>query len=324
MPTRPANQHDSDVLACGVVARRALGDRHYLVRLPKHAACTAGHAMPLAVLIHCYGCQAGGELAKFTSAADSLGFGLAAPEGIGRSFHAPHCCGEALAERVDDVGLIDSIVDELLAAAGRAGRPTFLASALFASGFSNGGFLTTHLADRSRHAWAGLAPTAGHEYYLRRNVPLPISIHHCSADEKVNTSGCCMAPAADGQLGPTCCCGIVAKTCVSTRSIFERWLVVNRCSGERELPAAHSPAGAACAVGVGCTAETSLCLYKRCRHIDWSGHFPAAEAVFAFFARQAPTQPALSSHHHDSHGRVLRTGWQRHQRWMRAGQQWQQ
>ena len=242
------------------------------------------------------------EIGKYSVAADALGFALAAPEGIGRSFNAPHCCGEAKLRRVDDVGFVDAIVSELLVGEHTdQGGPRFLASALFASGFSNGGFLTSHLADKSKHAWAGIAPTAGHEYYLSRTTPLPISMHHCANDLAVNSSGCCMAPAAangpffsgaaEGGLQPTCCCEIVAKSCVSTHSLFDRWLTVNQCNkfvASRIVPAHKSQIpDAICTAGVNCAAETMLCIHTSCQqHAEWSRAFPAVEGVLGFFARQ--------------------------------------
>jgi hypothetical protein len=70
--------------ACGATVRRPIDGRHYLLRLPAHASCAAGHPLPLAMLVHCYGCSAPNEIGKFEKAADALGFGLAAPEGFGQ------------------------------------------------------------------------------------------------------------------------------------------------------------------------------------------------------------------------------------------------
>ena len=280
--------------ACGATIRRAhylkntegYPERHYLIRLPSHAVCTTGNPLPLVLLIHCFGCMAPMEIEKYAAAADSYGFALVAPEGLHSSFNAPSCCGFAHENKLDDVGLVDTIVSALLT----EGR--FVATALFATGFSNGGFLTSHLADASRHAWAAIAPTAGHEYALRRDTPLPVFIHHCESDSLVNQSGCCMSTSVSMynhvQTTPTCCCGIVAPSCVSTRAIFERWLRVNKCSSTRALPTHRVPTPhASCTVGVGCQAETALCLHAGgCRHPDWAHGFPAADAVLSFFGRQ--------------------------------------
>lgn len=271
-----------DIPACGASVRRLVnGDRHYLLRMPEHKACAAGDSLPLAVLIHCYGCAASMEIDKYRNAADKLGFAIVAPEGVHHSFNAPSCCGTAHDTQVDDVGLVDSIVTELLA----SGNGRFVPSALFVTGFSNGGFLASHLADASRHAWAAIAPTAGHEYSLRRDTPLPVQIHHCDGDQMVNQSGCCTLHSPFGEQ-PTCCCQITAHTCVSTRAIFAKWLFVNRCIGGVRT-VMRPEIGAKCTIGAGCAAETSLCFHDRgCRHSDWASSFEGAEAVLSFFARQ--------------------------------------
>ena len=65
------------------------------------------------------------------------------------------------------------------------------AGAIFASGFSNGGFMVSHLAAVGRTQLRGVAPTAGHEYVVRAKRPTPVFIHHCAADTLVNPLGCC-------------------------------------------------------------------------------------------------------------------------------------
>ena len=265
----PPRPHPS---ACSTTVHRTFGNRSYLLREPAHTACEEGLALPLLVLVHCFGCRARYEIEKFSAAADAYGFTLLAPEGVGRvsSFNAPSCCGISRVEHIDDVGLIDSIVDHL------APR------AVFASGFSNGGFMVSHLASASRVKWAGIAPTAGHEYELARTKPLPLYHHHCSDDEKVLANGCCR--------GAGCCCGIDAAsmrppgTCVATSALHRKWLDINRCKGSR---VEAGPGGARCVVGTGCAANTTLCLHARCSHADWVREFVASRDVVDFFAREA-------------------------------------
>jgi len=95
---------------------------------------------------------------------------------------------------------------------------------------------------------------------------------------QVNMSGCCR----NAQGRSNCCCGIEASTCVSTLSLLQQWLTLNRCSGARQ---AGGSGGSRCTVGVGCAAETSLCLHENCYHAQWSHGFAAAADVLDFFAR---------------------------------------
>ena len=82
-------------------------------------------------------------MSLYEAAADKLGFAVVAPRGIQHSWNAPHCCGAAKENGVDDVGFIDSLVAHLLQSS------RFDATALFATGFSNGGFLASILARQS-------------------------------------------------------------------------------------------------------------------------------------------------------------------------------
>ena len=271
---------------CGIPAHRSTADgRSYIVRLP--SSCAHAKPLPFIVLVHCFGCTAEMEIDKFADVADARGVGLVAPEGIGSSFHAPHCCGPALNEKIDDVSFIDGIVAALVAEG--LAEP----HSISVSGFSNGGFMASHLVDpasKSRTQWAAVATAAGHEYGLTRADPLPVSIHHCRNDAMVNTSGCCArSPAPAGELvrqrmsrsiaspSSTCCCGIQADTCESVQEQFRRWAQVNRCKAFRTVA---GPGNSRCKEGVGCAAPTQLCLYENgCYHSQWARAFPSAAAV---------------------------------------------
>jgi len=227
------------------------------------------------VLIHCFGCDAASEIQKYSEAADAHGFVLAAPEGYQNSWNAPHCCGPAREEAYDDVGFIDAVVKH-------SGSLLPIApDAIFAAGFSNGAFMSSHLAWTGATRWAGLSPASGHEYSVNADRPMPVYMHHCGADIMVKMAGCCVEDGA-----PTCCCGIGSqrKTCVSTASLFEQWLAVNKCSGSQP---ALGPAGAQCTTGTGCAANATLCVHEQCYHQMWARSFPAADAVVEFFARAA-------------------------------------
>jgi len=266
-------------LHCGEAAEVALGDRTYYLRPPRTPCATGGAlgSLPLLVLVHCFGCSAIHELRKYTAAADAHGVALAVPEGVGSSWNAPHCCGPARQQSLDDVGFVDSVVRHASSALPIA------ADAVFAAGFSNGGFMTSHLAWTGTTRWAGISPAAGHEYSVKAERPLPVFIHHCAADSMVRIDGCCAS--SDGE--PTCCCGIGAHrtTCVSTPTLFKEWLTVNKCSGSVQ---AVGVGGADCTLGINCAANTSMCVHGNgCFHQMWSRDFPATDAVVEFFAREA-------------------------------------
>jgi len=198
---------------CGKATTVTLGAREYILRAPLEPCRPYGAPLPLMVLIHCFGCDAAAEIQKYSEAADAHGFVLAAPEGYQNSWNAPHCCGPAREEAYDDVGFIDAVVKH-------SGSLLPIApDAIFAAGFSNGGFMSSHLAWTGATRWAGLSPASGHEYSVNADRPMPVYMHHCGADIMVKMAGCCVEDGA-----PTCCCGIGSqrKTCVSTASLFEQ------------------------------------------------------------------------------------------------------
>lgn len=259
---------------CGTPVRSELQGREFEFYLPAGLCDGRLAAAPLLVLIHCFGCTASLEIAKFAAAADAFGFALLAPEGYKRSFNSPSCCGDAQAESLDDVGFVDDLV-----ALARTTLPV-VRDAVYASGFSNGGFLVSHLAGAARTAFRGIAPVSGHEYEVDARQPLPVFMHHCADDTMVKPAGCCASA--------PCCCNIAARRaeCVPTRALFDRWLRANACAGHEKTA---GPKGASCLRGRGCAAETVFCSYGLgCYHQEWGRDFVGAHAVVRFFAHEAP------------------------------------
>ena len=163
---------------CGRATTVTLDAREYILRPPLEP-CRPTAPLPLMVLIHCFGCDAASEIQKYSEAADAHGFVLAAPEGHQNSWNAPHCCGPARDAGYDDVGFIDAVVKH-------SGSLLPIApDAIFAAGFSNGGFMSSHLAWTGATRWAGISPAAGHEYSVNAERPVPVYMHHCDADTMV-------------------------------------------------------------------------------------------------------------------------------------------
>ena len=275
MESKKVEHVGKDMLTCGMgTLLQNLGWRQYYLRPPAH--CTEGESLPLLVLLHCFGCDATHELKKFSKVADRFGFALAVPQGEGNSWNAPSCCGPARQRELDDFGFIDKVVQDATS------KLPLVRSAYFAHGFSNGGFMVSHLPYASKTPWAAISPASGHEYSVQPHPPLPVYIHHCVDDTMVKMDGCC----SDNQGTSNCCCGIGAQrdVCVPTLSLYESWLKVNRCQGTEKQ---NGPGGSDCIVGVGCSANTTICSHSNgCFHQQWSQRFPATEAVVEFFARE--------------------------------------
>ncbi len=83
--------------------------------------------------------------------AAAQGIAVAYPDGIGGSWNAGGCCGQAEADDLDDVGFILALVDELVASYSIDPDRVYL------TGFSNGGLLAYRLACESDR-FAAIAP----------------------------------------------------------------------------------------------------------------------------------------------------------------------
>lgn len=119
-----------------------VGDTPRVFRL--HVPGRLSRPAPLVLSFHGWGSSAAQHqlLTGFDALADREGFVVAYPEGIGAmaSFNAVVCCGEAVRRGVDDVALAREVIAEVERQLPIDGRR------VYATGFSNGGFLAHRLA----------------------------------------------------------------------------------------------------------------------------------------------------------------------------------
>lgn len=132
-------------------------DRTVHVHVPTKYDATKG--TPVVFNFHGYTSNAD-EQAAYTGMnrkADEAGFIAVHAEGIGQqqSWNAGACCGEAMETKVDDVALVGAILDELEA------KLCADTKRVFATGMSNGGFLSHRLACELANRIAAVAPVAG-------------------------------------------------------------------------------------------------------------------------------------------------------------------
>lgn len=116
-------------------------------------------AVPVVLSFHGFTSNAKQQdlLAAMSPKADQAGFIAVHAEGLGgsQSWNAGACCGEAASSGVDDVAFVRSILDEV------ESKLCVDTKRVFATGMSNGGFLSHRLACEMSNRIAAIAPVAG-------------------------------------------------------------------------------------------------------------------------------------------------------------------
>jgi len=195
------------------------GDRHFYVYVP--ASYQATQATPLVLSYHGLTSNASQQrlLDGLQARADEHGFILVHPEGTGssQSWNAGACCGEAQQNGVDDVAFTIAVLDRL-------GTELCIDDhRVFATGMSNGAFMSYRLACELSDRIAAIAPVAGSLVLAECNPqrPIPLLHFHGTADTLVPYQGLPedgLAPVPDQVAA-----WAVANGCAdSTTSIYEQ------------------------------------------------------------------------------------------------------
>lgn len=93
--------------------------------------------------------------AKMVDTSDQEGFILVMPKGDENSWNGGSCCGGAAAKGLDEVGFMRAIFDEV------SSHLNVDLDRVFATGLSNGGYMSYRLACEAADLFAAVAPAAG-------------------------------------------------------------------------------------------------------------------------------------------------------------------
>lgn len=126
-------------------------------------------------------------LSEMNGASDARGFLVVYPQGVARSWNAGACCGTAWLDAVDDVGFVEALLDEL------SDELCIDPRRIYATGMSNGGFLSHRLACELSGTFAAIAPVAGVLGVEPEDCtpprPVPVMHIHGTADPVVPYEG---------------------------------------------------------------------------------------------------------------------------------------
>jgi polyhydroxybutyrate depolymerase len=135
-------------------------DRSYIVHVPSQAA--GANALPAILNFHGAGSNAWQQerYSAMNAAAARHGFIAVYPNGTGSkprtlTWNAGGCCGFAVRNKIDDVGFVRALLDDL------ASRVRIDRSRVYATGISNGGMMAYRLGVEASDRIAAIAPIAG-------------------------------------------------------------------------------------------------------------------------------------------------------------------
>jgi polyhydroxybutyrate depolymerase len=161
-------------------------ERTYILHIP--TGCDAAHPTPLVLAFH--GLTLNAEdmirISGLSEQADTSGFIVAYPNGTGEnsSWNAGRCCGEAAKNRVDDVGFVRALIDEL------AAMTNIDLHRVYATGFSNGAIFVYSLACKLSDRIAAIGPVSAtqilddqQDCHSSRSVPV---IHFHGTADRLN------------------------------------------------------------------------------------------------------------------------------------------
>jgi polyhydroxybutyrate depolymerase len=209
---------------------------------------------PLPLVLNFHGFTSTGlaqqESTEMDATADREGFIVAYPNGLDNSWNAGICCGRSATAEVDDVGFTRAVITDI------AERGCIDPSRVYATGMSNGGFLSHRLGCEAADVIAAIAPVAAvlgiEDSQCNPARPMPIMHLHGTGDPLVPVDG-------GGLAGSP-----------SVQDSTAGWLERNGCTGEPVVT--YQNGAATCETVDECEGDASvtLCLIEGAGHC-WPG-----------------------------------------------------
>jgi len=154
-----------------------------------HVPASYDPTRPIPVVLNFHGYTSDGTqqelLSNMIAKADAAGFVAVHPEGYHNSWNAGACCGDAASMKLDDVQFVRDLLDAL------EHDVCVDAKRVYATGMSNGGFLSHRLACELSDRIAAVAPVAGvlGISSCTPGRPVPVMHFHGTADMLVPYDG---------------------------------------------------------------------------------------------------------------------------------------
>ncbi len=144
--------------------------RSFLLHVPPDY--TGNEPTSLVVNFHGLTSNAGQQVlfSQMNETADAEGFVVAYPQGVQSSWNAGECCGGAQSMGLDDVGFARAVVEDVEAVL------CIDPARIYATGMSNGGFMTNRLACEANDLFAAFAPVSAVNVALECEPARPVAV----------------------------------------------------------------------------------------------------------------------------------------------------
>lgn len=224
-------------------------ERNYILYVPPKYK--NNRPTPLVFNFHGLGSDAESQLnyTQMFDLADKFKFILVAPNGVGNSWNGGLCCDPAMTLGIDDVGFVSDLIDKI------SEDYCINQDRIFATGISNGGFLSYRLGCELSDRIAAIAPVASANYTnlslsCEPTRPVPVLAFNGTADVLV--------PYINGQLS------------------IEAWAYNNGCSDETTV--VYQKGDVTCRAYQDCEEDASVVFCT----IEGGGHnWPGAIDLYA-------------------------------------------
>jgi polyhydroxybutyrate depolymerase len=210
--------------------------RSYIVHVPKD---TVANPWPVVLNFHGGGSSAAGQqgYSRMDETSDREGFLVVYPNGTGLfsnrllTGNAGTCCGYALNNKVDDVGFVRALLDDL------SMRAEIDHSRIYATGLSNGAMMAYWIAGQAPGLLAAIAPVAGAELKLpfEPKAPIPMLHIHSVDDTRALYAG---------GLGPPFPLTNIRVRHPAVEDVVSRWAAYDGCGSAPTIdPPIHGNGG---------------------------------------------------------------------------------
>ncbi|MBN1652689.1 MAG: hypothetical protein JXA30_02820 [Deltaproteobacteria bacterium] len=224
--------------------------REFLIFIPS----SYDNTKPFPLVLNFHGATSYSEqqrdFSDMNPTAEEKGFIVVYPQGIGNTWNAGVCCGEAASSRVDDVGFARAIVDYMRE------NTCIDFRRVYATGMSNGGRMSYRLGCEAADVFAAIAPVAG-----TKSFPDDQNSPGCQPSRPISLID--FMGTADSRIE------------VQPGQVAE-WVRINGCT-DAEPTETHRQGEHFCATYSQCEAETSVtyCVVENGGHC-WPGSYPCS------------------------------------------------